>query len=164
MNWSALGAIGEIAGALAVVVTLFYLARQIKHANAVSSANVYQERANTRMQFHHSHAESEYLAPILQRLGELGWPQNVEAIEQLNELELFRFRQNQLASVVRFDNSYYQYRNGFLDEDAWKLTQLGMRNMGPTWIRLGILEVGATQPFAEEVARLVPDANHAISE
>ena len=30
MNWDAIGAVGEIIGAIAVVVTLFYLARQIK--------------------------------------------------------------------------------------------------------------------------------------
>lgn len=33
MNWDAIGAIGEIIGALAVVVTLVYLSRQIRHAN-----------------------------------------------------------------------------------------------------------------------------------
>ena len=138
-----------------MVVTLFYLARQIKHSNSVSAANVYQERANSRMQLHVSISNSEHLAPILQRMEELGWPKNVDAIEELSDSELFRFRQNQFASVVRLDNSYYQYRNGFLDVDAWKLTQVGMRSMGPTWIRLGILEAGATEPFAEEVARLL---------
>jgi len=30
MNWNAIGAIGEVGGALAVVVTLLYLARQLK--------------------------------------------------------------------------------------------------------------------------------------
>ena len=30
MNWEAVGAIGEVSGAGAVVVTLFYLARQIR--------------------------------------------------------------------------------------------------------------------------------------
>ena len=33
MNWDALGAIGEIIGAVAVLVTLFYLAAQIKMQN-----------------------------------------------------------------------------------------------------------------------------------
>jgi len=33
MNWDALGAIGEIIGAAAVLVTLFYLAAQIKMQN-----------------------------------------------------------------------------------------------------------------------------------
>lgn len=31
MNWEAIGAIGEVTGAVLVVVTLFYLARQIHH-------------------------------------------------------------------------------------------------------------------------------------
>ena len=34
MNWEAIGAIGELAGAIAVVATLFYLARQIRQSNA----------------------------------------------------------------------------------------------------------------------------------
>ena len=33
MNWDALGAIGEIIGAVAVLATLFYLAAQIKMQN-----------------------------------------------------------------------------------------------------------------------------------
>ena len=34
MNWDALGAVGEIAGAIAVVITLFYLAVQTKRNTA----------------------------------------------------------------------------------------------------------------------------------
>ncbi len=30
MNWDALGAMGEIAGAIAVIATLFFLARQLR--------------------------------------------------------------------------------------------------------------------------------------
>ena len=33
MNWDALGAIGEIIGAIAVLATLYYLAKQIKMQN-----------------------------------------------------------------------------------------------------------------------------------
>lgn len=38
MNWEAIGAVGEILGALAVVVTLFYLARQIHQSTRVARA------------------------------------------------------------------------------------------------------------------------------
>ena len=47
MNWDAIGAIGELAGALAVVLTLFYLARQIKTSSDVSKAELF-ERTNER--------------------------------------------------------------------------------------------------------------------
>ena len=36
MNWDAVGAIGEIAGAATVIATLFYLALQVKHATSVA--------------------------------------------------------------------------------------------------------------------------------
>ena len=40
MNWDAIGAIGELLGALAVVITLGYLALQIRHArNAAGDVN-----------------------------------------------------------------------------------------------------------------------------
>jgi hypothetical protein len=155
MNWDAVGAIGEIVGAASVVVTLVYLARQISNSNAVSAAHVYQERANTRMTMHQFQSDSDHLAPIMFRLDEQGWPDNVEALNELDGLELHRFRQNQFASIVRFDNSYYQYRHGFLDEDAWELTKVGIRKMAPTWKRLGILESGATRPFREEIERVL---------
>lgn len=36
MNWNAIGALAELAGALAVVATLFYLAAQIRSAKVVN--------------------------------------------------------------------------------------------------------------------------------
>ena len=40
MNWEAIGAVGEIGGAIAVVATLFYLTVQIRHSNRESQVNV----------------------------------------------------------------------------------------------------------------------------
>ena len=40
MNWDAIGAIGEIVGAIAVVATLFYLARQIQQSTRMSRAEM----------------------------------------------------------------------------------------------------------------------------
>lgn len=42
MDWDAIGAIGEVAGAVAVVLTLFYLARQIKHSSDLSKAELFE--------------------------------------------------------------------------------------------------------------------------
>jgi hypothetical protein len=155
MNWEAIGAVGEIVGAASVVVTLVYLARQISNSNAVSAAQVYQERANTRMTLHQFQSDSDHLAPIVFRLSEKGWPENVDALDELDGLDLHRVTQQELASIVRFDNSYYQYRHGFLDADAWELSKRRIRILAPTWHRLGILESGVTRPFQEEVERIL---------
>jgi hypothetical protein len=39
MNWDAISAVGEVLGAVAVVVTLFYLARQVREASEESKRN-----------------------------------------------------------------------------------------------------------------------------
>jgi hypothetical protein len=43
MDWEIIGATGEWAGAVAVVVTLFYLARQIRQSNILGSADAERE-------------------------------------------------------------------------------------------------------------------------
>jgi hypothetical protein len=47
MDWDAIGAVGELVGAAAVVLTLFYLARQIKTSSDISKAELF-ERSNDR--------------------------------------------------------------------------------------------------------------------
>ena len=43
MNWDALGAMGEIAGAIAVIATLFFLARQLQvNTRELEKTNEYQ--------------------------------------------------------------------------------------------------------------------------
>ncbi len=42
MDWNAIGAIGEIVGAVAVVATLGYLARQMRQANLHAKSQVRQ--------------------------------------------------------------------------------------------------------------------------
>ncbi len=44
MNWDAIGAIGEIIGALAVVATLAYLALQVRHARTEMNHSIRQHR------------------------------------------------------------------------------------------------------------------------
>ena len=43
MNWEAIGAVGEVAGAVAVVLTLVYLSKQIRHSTEVSKVSSYHE-------------------------------------------------------------------------------------------------------------------------
>ena len=94
MDWDAIGAFGEVVGALAVIATLFYLAKQIKHASAS------QDRANELAQassitssnslfitgWEHL-AENEELAAIYERAisgQELNAAESVRFIAYLN--------------------------------------------------------------------------------
>jgi len=43
MNWEAIGAVGEIIGAIAVVVSLVYLASQLRQGNELARENAYRD-------------------------------------------------------------------------------------------------------------------------
>ena len=51
MNWDAIGAVGEILGALAVVVTLVYLARQVSYARTEAADANRLQRSNGLREF-----------------------------------------------------------------------------------------------------------------
>ena len=46
MNWDAIGAVGELLGAVAVILTLVYLASQIRQNTATSLATTYSATTN----------------------------------------------------------------------------------------------------------------------
>ena len=48
MNWEAIGAVGEILGALAVVLTLAYLAKQTKMSHVVAAGDGKRPASNAR--------------------------------------------------------------------------------------------------------------------
>ena len=68
VNWEAIGAIGEILGAIAVVGSLVYVASQIKHNTAVSRSEALKEFRIEAARWQMKIAEDERLPPILNRL------------------------------------------------------------------------------------------------
>ena len=99
INWDAIGAIGELVGAAAVLATLFYLAQQIKHSHES------QVRANELAQAS-SIAESNALfQSVWQQLandGELAdIYQRAMSGEDLNPVESVRF--------IGFLNSFFAW-------------------------------------------------------
>jgi hypothetical protein len=48
MNWAAIGAVGEIVSAIAVLATLIYLAVQIRQSSATQRAQTHQQLAHER--------------------------------------------------------------------------------------------------------------------
>ncbi len=83
MNWEAIGAIGELVGALAVVLTLFYLARQIRQSNSQRRRSeiiaTFQQFSVPRMAI----AQNEGLADLFVR--------GSNSYDDLNPIEKLRF-------------------------------------------------------------------------
>ena len=154
------GAIGEVVGAVSVVVTLIYLAKQIRlntHAmdegRKLALAQTYQLRSDALQAMLVQAADSEHVGPIIIKLTGLGYPEDVKALDALTDDERGRFRMWQIAQQTHWDNMHYQFQHGYLDreyyDDAFKDRVV---RLAPTWKALGL--TSGRQSFFAEVERL----------
>ena len=104
MNWEAIGAVGEAVGAIAVVVTLAYLAMQIR-----------QNTDATRAASHHAVIEALNQGNLAQaRDAELAqiWVSGLKDRGVLTEVERQRFDSLCLAYFHVFDSLWYSAKVG----------------------------------------------------
>ena len=163
MTIEQLGSLGEVVSAFAVVVTLWYLAVQIRqntHAmeegKRLALAQTYQMRADALQSMLVHAAESQYIGPLITRLTQLGYPEDVSALDQLTADERGRFRQWQIAQQTHWDNMYFQYQQGYLDEEYYRDSfRERVARLAPTWKALGI--TGGRRSFSAEIERLLAE-------
>jgi hypothetical protein len=156
-----LGALGEFVGAIAVVVTLIYLAVQIRqNTNAMEEskrlalAQTYQMRADALQEMLVEAADSEYIGPILTKLTGAGYPEKVASLDELTVEERGRFRQWQIAQQTHWDNLFYQYQQGFLDDEYYQDSfRVRVKRLGPIWKALGV--TGSRRSFDAEIEQLM---------
>ncbi len=66
MNWEAIAAIAEFAGAIAVIATLIYLSYQLRQSNQIAKAEAIRELTNT-YELHFAHLHFPGLNDLLRR-------------------------------------------------------------------------------------------------
>jgi hypothetical protein len=111
MNWDAIGAIGEIIGALAVVLSLVYLSIQIRTQNREARlASVHQtvaaQRESMRM-FLEPHASEDFLKVI-------------DSFEDADPAQQLRFTMMVMVALKANQGAYLQYLEKRLDEDFFE--------------------------------------------
>ena len=112
MNWEAVGAVGEILGALGVIVSLVYLATQIRTQNRESRAAAVNEWTNQWNHFLGSFAEHPNLSEL--------WIKGVRDFAALNPTEVVQFSSH-LGRIFRVgENIYHQYKQGLFDPKTWR--------------------------------------------
>jgi hypothetical protein len=158
------GAIGELLGAIAVVATLIYLAKQIglhtramEESRKLALAQAYQVRSDALQDMLVRAADSEHIGPVIIKLTHNGYPEDLGAFDVLTDEERGRFRLWQIAQLTHWDNMYFQYQQGFLDreyyEDAFRER---VRRLAPVWRALNVRS--ARRSFMEEIERLESSA------
>ena len=110
MNWEAIGAIGEIVGALAVVISLIYLATQIRTQNTESRlASIHEILVGFResLQVFASGDAAEIMARANEDYDSLS---NAETVKLICGI----------YPILRvWEEAFIQYENGRLEERVW---------------------------------------------
>lgn len=118
MTWGAIGAIGEMAGALAVLITLIYLARQIKESNRQNLLGAFQHWNDTINQWCEQVSESQELTSIILR--------GRASYHDLTDEEQFRFQHVHAPVLNAIESHYFQVRQTALDPEFrdWTIRNL----------------------------------------
>lgn len=111
VNWEAIGAIGEIAGAIGVIATLVYLSVQVRSSTLAS--RVESKLAATRMY-------TDFLSGLIHspEVNEL-FLRGRKNLSSLTSEEFYRFSNLALQSFSFFSAGYFQYSRGTLQESDW---------------------------------------------
>jgi hypothetical protein len=147
-----LGNFGEFAGAILLFGSLVYVGIQIKQNTSATRAQIYQARTDSAQQMFLFVAGSDEVTEIMETV-EYG---NTELLDQLSPVQRRRYLNFMLANQLRMDNSFYQYQNGFLDEEYY---DHGISNVIRTHAHIWRdLNLTAPRPsFEKEVERLIAE-------
>jgi hypothetical protein len=110
MDWEAIGAVSEIVGAAAVVISLLYLARQVQIQNSES-------RAAAMHEFYAGWRESS-VSFVDGELAEIFIKASSD-FDSLTEIERLRLLGGLHGLIRLFEEAYFQHQQNRLDPGMW---------------------------------------------
>jgi hypothetical protein len=111
MTLGDLGNIGDFLGAIAVLVTLIYLAVQVRQNSSISRAQTRQALADSQINYLNSRVTDPFLRAVSFKM---------YSGEKLSEAESYALRVHLLAHIRLFENYFTQYVLGTMDEEDWR--------------------------------------------
>lgn len=148
MDWDAVSATAEAIGALAVIVTLAYLAIQLRQQNNVARAQVHQQRADSVIQL----VNYIYATEELDLFTKVVTNTNLKR-EEFSETDQFRVRLVLSPLRANLENTYEQYRSGFISEEHYRDVTIPLcRTYGRPILEF---DLPLTKSFKSELTRIV---------
>ena len=99
----------QIVGLFSLVGSLIFVGLQLKQSHEIALANQYQARAAATQDMFMSMQESGI------NMGLLGKP-----FDEMSPLEAAAKHNMAAWAWIQYDNHFYQYNAGFLDEESWQ--------------------------------------------
>ena len=157
MNWDAIGAIAELVGSLAVVITLIFLIIQLKYNSSAVRNSTIQNTSNAFSHWAITFAQDPEVYTLYQK-----GLQN----QNLSRDELGRFDLIMMSTFQTNASIYEQYNNGTMNEQSWidnlKLMRVPLDTPGgrASWARQrGLLP----EKFREEIDSRILSASSSSS-
>lgn len=117
MDWSMWGAIGEISGAIAVVISLVYVGRQVRFGNALARAEAYRSVATAMSTLTREWARDPHFVPVA-RQGILGGSARLADFSPDDQTRAILH----LATAVRvFETVHRQVESEILGPEAYEM-------------------------------------------
>ena len=119
MNWDAIGAIAEMIGGVAVLITLVYLAVQVRHANRI------QRQTLLSNQTAHWVANCQTIGahPELNQ----AWHKALRGADLTRE-ERWQWSMLLYGVILDFEEMYFLHKEGYEYEFRWQSIQRALRN------------------------------------
>jgi hypothetical protein len=111
MNWDAIAAASEFVAAIAVVISLIYIALQVRSGASAFKTSLRDSTFHSLMEINYALAADESLAWVFQQ-GASDW-------DLLEERELARALQMMYSFFKMFENMYLHYLEGLVEEKMW---------------------------------------------
>jgi len=103
--------IAEIIGAFAIVVSLLYVAYELRENNRILQVSSRQVLSEQDLRFYEAAMDTSVIARALDKS---------ERGEQLSDLERSQLRRRQGLNFRIFEHAFFLYRNGALDTREWE--------------------------------------------
>jgi len=107
MNWEAIGAVGEIAGAIAVIATLIYLAIQIKDSARAARSAAVTDATTAILDLYHELGSNPQTSEL--------FLEGMENPESLSKQAQFQFLMLMHFGFLGFQRSFFLTQEGTLD-------------------------------------------------
>ena len=107
MNWEAVSAIGQVVGAVAVVISLIYLTNEVRNNARATRLSSMRSLSDAINQYFKTIAEDADLAEL--------WYRGIYEFESNKGANLMRFSSLMDYLFRIYEDMYYQHREGHLD-------------------------------------------------
>ncbi len=142
---------------IGVVTGLFLLLVEMDQNNDLARAQIHQIRADSWGDFKLELADSEYLLTAWIKFQEAGGLSNLDALDTLNSIDRARVVQFLMHRYNDYDNLFYQYQQGYLDEEYYEYRIVpSIRVLAASWKNIGVFDV-ARPSFVDEIDRITSE-------